>query len=269
LSFAAKPQDPLRLGALRLSTVQDQRGTPYSSPQSSVPGVRVLPSGIRRLDQLLPYGGLPRGRLSQLSGGPSSGKRALALAIGVRALCQGQRAAWIDGHGSFYPLPALEQGTIEQGTIVLEQLLVVRLPKQPPRSVIKATDMLLQTGSALSLVVVDFDVTGPFDPVQPRHRDHHNRMGTSQLARLRHGAEHSGAAVLFITEQRTRATTQQSLGTFISLHLAVQRTSTDRTAMNGARELRVSIVKSKLGQMAQHTRVVFDEPHSVRLDTTV
>ena len=55
--------------------------------------VEVLPSGIGALDGLLPGGGLPRARLSELSGPRSCGKRALAQALCVSALRRGLRAA--------------------------------------------------------------------------------------------------------------------------------------------------------------------------------
>jgi RecA/RadA recombinase len=67
-----------RFGAhvlLRWETARPQRGA------------RALPTGSLALDLLTGIGGLPRGRLSELAGPPSSGKRTLA----AHAVAQAQR----------------------------------------------------------------------------------------------------------------------------------------------------------------------------------
>jgi recombination protein RecA len=66
-------------------------------------GARALPTGSLVLDLLTGIGGLPRGRLSELAGPPSSGKRTLA----AHAVAQTQRgrgwAAYLDGAASVDP----------------------------------------------------------------------------------------------------------------------------------------------------------------------
>ncbi|MCA9666270.1 MAG: hypothetical protein KC503_11805 [Myxococcales bacterium] len=251
----------------------------------------VLATGLAKLDALLPDGGVPRGQLSEISGGRSCGKRALACALVARTLRQHERAVWIDGSGGFYPLLPLEFG------VPLDRLVVVRVPVEKGRMsggargrrrsrsastrgskqvrcfpsaraeslnhcppALKAADMLMQAGSALTLCIVDLPARTTISP----------RL----LARLRLGAETSGAAVLFITEQTTLAGGRtagggynrrlESLGTFISLQLSITR---DTTTAAGA--IDVHIAKSKRGCMEQHAIVTLDEPHSMRLDTTV
>lgn len=230
----------------------------------------VLATGIHALDQVLPDGGLPRARLSEITGGRSSGKRAVATALCARALGEGRSVVWIDGSGGYYPLLPLELG------LPLERLIVVRTHAAtredastragrrergtacfpgggvrgcPPA--LKAADILMSAGKAVDLLVID---------LPPRSRSLSSRL----FARLQLGAETSGAAVVFVTEQSPagrRPARSESLGTFICLQLRFKRLESSRVG--------VLIAKSKLGKMAHHTVVTLDEPYSVRMDTTI
>lgn len=255
----------------------------YAGEQALASSQGVLASGIAELDALLPDGGLPRGKLSELSGARSSGKRALALAFGAEALARGESVIWIEGiaaapdsqeaegrvvdagvRGRFCPLPPFEHGA------PLERLLVVRPPPRERetsvRAVYRAADLVLSSGAAATLLVLDLSVCGLFGARQ-----------SSKLARLSHAAELSGAALLFVSEKKPGA---GSLGTFISLHLEVQRRASNskvrplRGALRQGRgpslpALDVNIGKSKLGKMAHRAEVPLHEPHGLRLDPTV
>lgn len=204
---------------------------------SAVAGLAVVPTGLAALDRLLPHGGLPLGRLIEVEGGRSSGKRALVTAICDRLLQRRRRVAWIDGSGRFYPLPALEHHA------GLDRLLVVRLgqaaTRAPVAAVLKAADLLLQASSALTLLVID---PPPGGTARPRPQ--------AQLARLRLAAERGGTTVLFIHEQDAASLALGSLGglgSFGCLRLRVDD--------QGEQGLRVVIVKSKLGQMARQAHL--------------
>jgi hypothetical protein len=208
----------------------------------------VVESGIPALDALLPHGGFPVGRLSEISGAPSSGKRTIAVALCAHTLACGRAAFWIDGSGQFYPLLALEAG------LPLETLHVIR-PPTPHRShrrrrslppVLKAADLLMAAGPVASLIIIDLAHVVNIDP--------------QHLARIRLDAETSGAAVIFLCDRWTKRS-QHSLGTFIALHLTIQR--------QGLRTVQLAIAKSKLGKMARHTTVTIDAPHQLHLDSTL
>jgi protein ImuA len=79
----------------------------------------VLPCGRPEIDGLLPGGGFRRGGLTELAGGPASGKTAAALAL-IGALPPGELAAWVDGRGELYPPAAAALG------VDLARLLLVR-----------------------------------------------------------------------------------------------------------------------------------------------
>jgi protein ImuA len=79
----------------------------------------VLTCGLDGVDEGLPAGGFPRGALSELRGGPASGKTAVALSL-VAALPQDELAAFVDGTGELYPPAAAAMG------VDLGRLLLVR-----------------------------------------------------------------------------------------------------------------------------------------------
>ena len=79
----------------------------------------ALACGLASVDEALPAGGFPRGALSELRGGPASGKTAVALAL-VAALPGDELAAFVDGTGELYPPAAAALG------VDLGRLLLVR-----------------------------------------------------------------------------------------------------------------------------------------------
>lgn len=76
----------------------------------------ALPCGLPGVDEALP-GGFPRGSLSELRGGPASGKTAVALSL-VAALPRDELAAFVDGTGELYP-PAAEALGVDLGRLLL------------------------------------------------------------------------------------------------------------------------------------------------------
>jgi len=81
--------------------------------------VGFLACGLPVVDAVLPGGGFPRGALSELAGGPASGKTAVVLAL-FAALGREDLAAYVDGRGELYPPAAAARG------VDLARLLVVR-----------------------------------------------------------------------------------------------------------------------------------------------
>jgi protein ImuA len=78
----------------------------------------VVPCGLPAIDEAL-GGGFRRGALTELVGGPASGKTAAALAL-VRGLGPEALAAWVDARAELYPPAAVAHG------VDLARLLVVR-----------------------------------------------------------------------------------------------------------------------------------------------
>jgi hypothetical protein len=107
--------------------------------------VRRLPTGIGGLDDLL-GGGLPRGHLSEIVGGPSSGRTALVHALLASATRRGEVAAVVDLPDAFDP-PSLARAGAD-----LERVLWVRPPS--PQIALKCAELILNAGG-FGFVVLD------------------------------------------------------------------------------------------------------------------
>ncbi|MGA8794566.1 ATPase domain-containing protein, partial [Candidatus Binatus sp.] len=63
---------------------------------------RRLSSGLAPLDALID-GGIPRGRISEITGRAGSGKTSIAASFAAFATRHGEVAAWLDASGAFDP----------------------------------------------------------------------------------------------------------------------------------------------------------------------
>ena len=143
--------------------------------------------GRADIDALLPDGGFRRGALTELAGGPASGKTAIALAL-FAALGPGDLAAYVDGRGELYPPAAAALG------VDLARLLVVRTPprvmgegpaRDPALATLWAAEALLASG-AFAVVAVDVPVARPV------------RGADAAARRLQAAAEKGGAVGLWL-----------------------------------------------------------------------
>jgi hypothetical protein len=145
-----------------------------------------LSTGLTGLDRLLTGHGLPRGRITEITGGPSSGKTSLVLHIIATATRAGLPVAYIDLARSFYPPSAAAAGTH------LDRLLLVRV--SDVARAMKAADILLR-GQAFPLVVFGWsNDPEPDASIQD--------LG-SAIARLNGLCALSRTALLFITSPKT------------------------------------------------------------------
>jgi hypothetical protein len=140
----------------------------------------ALPCGLAPVDALLPDG-FPCGALSELRGGPASGKTAAALSL-FAGLERGALAAFIDGRGELYPPAAAAMG------VDLERLLIVRPPggEEGSRLALWAAEALLGSG-AFAAVAIDAPMGRPFRGVE------------TALRRLVTAAEQGGTVGLWLS----------------------------------------------------------------------
>lgn len=116
---------------------------PLSQAKASPP---ALSTGFASLDQATGIGGFPRGRISELSGPPTSGKTSLALLSAARAQQRGGICAYFDLGQDLDPDYARRCG------IDLQRFLIVR----PPRSAETLTIAVsLVRHQGLQLIVFD------------------------------------------------------------------------------------------------------------------
>jgi|SRR5579859_1665160 len=175
------------------------------------PAAETLATGIAALDALC--GGLPRGALSEIAGGESSGRTSLLLSVLAQA--RAGYSALIDANDSFDPRGA------EVAGVELERLLWVRCslqlsrsrqpsvssrqPKRDPayarlEQAMRATDFLLQAGG-FGLLVLDL-ADLPADVAR--------RVPLTSWFRFRRAVEHT-PTVLLVLEAEAHAKTCASL----------------------------------------------------------
>jgi recombination protein RecA len=163
----------MSLAALRQQLAAVVAGTP-----SSTPG---LPTGLAALDAILPGGGLPRGRLTELLAPAGLGKTTLARSLVAATIRGGGGVAWIDATRTLDPRDWAAESE------AYEALWVVR-PGNPARGPDPSrgpwcADLLLRS-AAFALVVLDGA------PVLPR----------AVAVRLAQLARESDAALLLLGE---------------------------------------------------------------------
>jgi protein ImuA len=161
-------------------------------------------TGLPEVDALLPGGGFPRGALSEIVGGPGSGKTALCLAAMARVMRGEGLAAFVDGRGELYPPAAAALG------VDLSRLLIVRPEPEgvargrssspPAATALWAAEALLASG-AFEVVAMDLPLLaarpGRTSPSGP------GRAGAEAMVRrLLAAAEKGGVVGLWIAVPR-------------------------------------------------------------------
>ncbi len=213
-----------------------------------------VPTGFDALDRAL-AGGLPRGRITELFGGPSVGKTTVALAILAHAQIDGLSAAWIDVEHAFDPAYAVRQG------VVLERLPVAR-PDTAEQSLEIARQLtasgvidLLTLDSAAALtpaLELEIGFTDGSAGLQ-------SRILASGFRRLAFAAARTETAVLVLNQLRSRAGASEEEttagGPGLKLHAAV-RISLEPAGDNAGARFRV--LKGKMAAAFGEGELRFD-----------
>jgi hypothetical protein len=196
-------------------------------------------------------GGIPRGRISEITGRAGSGKTSIAASFAAFATHRGEVAAWLDSAGSFDPESMAAAGVelrrmLWASTRRVSKNLRSPLQKGSPvglgvRSIVKAAELVLEAGG-FGLVVVDFGEA-------PR------ALTYASSLRIARAAERSGAAVIAIAPWRM-------CGTFAALSIAASRaeTSFSRLApgspvMFDGLAVDAMVARNKMGGTGRHVRV--------------
>jgi RecA/RadA recombinase len=184
-----------------------------------LPETEAWASGLGAVDRLTGIGGLPRGRISVLSGRGSCGKWSLGLGMLAQATREFSSAIAIDPGRSFDPWALLEFRPD------LRALTVVRPPD--PEAAGEAAVGLAKAGAGFLLLSLPPRVAAAAEPWLPL---------------LAAAAERSNALVVVLVEEAPRPLAHAS-----SLSLAIERTTwkVERGELVGLRA-RVTCVKNKL-----------------------
>jgi len=157
--------------------------------------VRLLGSGVPAVDRIL-GGGVPRGDVSEIVGGRSSGRTALAHALLAASTRRGEVVAVVD-----FP-DALHPASLEVARAQLARVLWVRPPTL--RSALESTEIILD-GGGFAAVLLDLDtpLARRFPGhVWPRLRRDARRSGAALIVLSRHSLAGSFAALRIGCEQR-------------------------------------------------------------------
>ena len=187
----------------------------------------VIRTGIDPFDALLGENGIPRGKVTQMLGIPTTGMTTFAHKISAHAQREQSAAAYIDLNGSFDPDYAWRCG------VALDRLLLVR-----PESLTQALEIardLFKEGK-LSLVVLD--LLSDRRPAKPRDF-------AALLRRMHEPLAKSASAALFLLPP-SPPTFWQSLDEYTHLQLLLGRQAWlfEADDICGYR-LRISILKDK------------------------
>jgi recA bacterial DNA recombination protein len=217
---------------------------------------RRLSSGLAPLDALID-GGIPRGRISEITGRAGSGKTSIAASFAAFATRRGEVAAWLDASGTFDPESMAAAGvelrrllwasmkTTAAARLARATLPYVRFAASPlvrrQSAIVKAAELVLEAGG-FGLVVIDFGEAG-------------RALAYASALRIARAAERSGAAVIAIAPWRM-------CGTFAALSIAASRaeTSFSRLApgspvMFDGLAVDAMVARNKMGGTGRRVRV--------------
>lgn len=141
------------------------------------------PTGIATVDRLL-GGGLPQGRLSEITGPTSAGRTSLALGLLRCTTRSGERVAVVDPADAFDPVSANRAG------VVLDRVLWARAPSS--KKALRCTERLLQT-EGFPVVLLDL----------VKHEEPITTAAWMRLARLAAGNQ---SALVLLSQQRLAGT---------------------------------------------------------------
>jgi hypothetical protein len=183
-------------------------------------------TGIGALDQVLPSGGLPRGRLSVWA--PQGGATAILRAACLAVVARGERSAWIDGDA------------LVTGAFWADGPYLVR-PKSRLHA-LRAGEELLRSGGFSLLVLTGCDPHG------------------TETVRLTRAAREGGTALVAIGEHASMASLRL---TSRLLHYRWRRTPFGDPA--DAREVMVRVDTKAIGWSAHAAFPIPVTPHELRL----
>jgi hypothetical protein len=267
MSVAALPKPSWNDLSSSLRTIRPPSLIPVEKPQQlDFSGIfrgheltrkdRRLSSGLVPLDALID-GGIPRGRISEITGRAGSGKTSIAASFAAAATRRGEVAAWLDAAGSFDPESMAAAGVelrrmlwVSMKTAAAARIARAVLQRarftdgllaRRQSAIVKAAELVLEAGG-FGMVVIDFGEA-------PRALTHASSL------RIARAAERSGAAVIAIAPWRM-------CGTFAALSIAVTRATTSFSrlapgapAMFDGLAVDATVARNKMGGTGRRVRV--------------
>jgi recombination protein RecA len=222
------------------------------SPQQFVRSVPSISTGFPALDAAVGCGGIPRGRISELIGVPTSGMTSLALMIAARAQSEGGMVVYLDLDRCFDPAFARQMG------VTLDYLILIH-----PHDAAQALDMLpdMVHNGGFDLMICDM-------PLQAQGEEHLERKLASVMGRLLAPLSKDNGTLLFLTMLRSGQRRSNgdipdypqgaTLPHFATLRLLLrqERWLYRQRDVLGC-EARVTVIKNKLSAAGKQAQIVF------------
>ena len=197
-----KPEDKLKALETALTQIKKQfgEGAVMRLGQNNTLQVEAIPTGSLSLDLALGIGGLPRGRIVEISGPESSGKTTLALHCVAEGQKMGGNAAFIDVEHALDPVYAAALG------VDVDSLLV----SQPDtgEQALEITEALVRS-NAIDVIVVDsVAALVPRAEIEGEMGDSHvglqARLMSQALRKLAGAISKSNCVAIFINQLREK-----------------------------------------------------------------
>jgi recombination protein RecA len=213
----------------------------------------ITPTGILPLDLALGIGGLPRGRIVEFYGPPSSGKSTLALHAVAEAQAAGETCAYIDAEHALDPIYASALG-VDLDSLIISQ----------PDNAEQALEIALSLIGSGKVAVVTIDSVAALVPraeIEGEMGDHHvglqPRLMGQALRKMTGVVNRSNTLVIFINQLRESIGKMygpseytpggRALPYYSSIRLDIRRIQTLKTGDEAtANRTRVKVVKNKL-----------------------
>lgn len=223
----------------------------------------VIPTGFPALDAATGIGGLPRGRISEIVGVPTSGAATLALKAVAQAQARNGTAVYIDIGQTFDPDYAHRCG------LNLHQLMLIH-PYNIRQGIAMLPDFIANGG--FDMLVFDMPLHPPLEP------DQQQRL-SSALGRLLAPLNRSGCVLLFVTSLSpdSEPPGNDKLPDAYPRHLALPHYASLRLLIRRARwlykredvrgyEADVLFLKNRLGKAGGEVRIAITFNGTVRGD---
>jgi recombination protein RecA len=224
-------------------------------------GKQAIPTGSLTLDLATGTGGLPRGRITELAGPFSSGKRTIAAHVLANAQAEHGFAAYIDAAHTFDA-----ERLVRCGIDLPDLLLAI------PESMIEALTMieLLVRSGGLDAVVLDAlpgaDYLRPIPPREPL-----SLLLAQGLRRINAGLRNAPTAVVLVHEQAPQRTDSRALRQAATLRISLRPAVPLRHPSGAVTALRVraEIVKNKLAPVSPPVTFEIDERVGIRRNAEI
>lgn len=241
-----------------VAEIRSKWGIHAIGPLGQQAPVSRIATGFSALDRLL-GGGLPRGRITEISGAPTSGMVTLCFKTMAQAQARGEMAVYVDLEQSFDPYYAARCG------VILDQMLLVR-PAQGPRQAQQAMRVLEELISGdVALLVCDL-------PLQTSTPDTTQVLAAS-LERLLAPLSRSETALIYLVSHvpgtwlcsgnaRSAGDVSEPVAHYATVRLLArrQRWIYRRQDIRGC-SVRVRVLKNKGGPVdaSVNVNVIFDD----------